>query len=206
MRDKTWECWLHRCFRQKREASAAPARIYHSNKECSLVTLITHSSQKKTCGDALTHTEIESRPKNFKRVVFRKRKNVRRASRGLGILLNYEQMRQPEDKRQPCQNSVKRNIIRDYFLRSKGIRSRPKHDLTWVCKDFFLKKEQVQTWRSANQTADSFSSRGTPPGEVCEISQESQSAVDRLTFQIQESQDEVDSERFQRFPWTWDGK
>ena len=36
MRDKARECWLHRCLPQKREASAAPSRFYHSNREKSV--------------------------------------------------------------------------------------------------------------------------------------------------------------------------
>ena len=33
-----------------------------------------------------------------------------------------------------------------------------------------------------------------------------QSTVNQLTVQIQELHDKVDSERFQAFPWSWDGK
>ena len=45
------------------------------------------------------------------------------------ITKQYEQMKQPKEKRQPYQDSLKRNIIRDYFLRSKGIRNCLRQDL-----------------------------------------------------------------------------
>ena len=45
-----------------------------------------------------------------------------------GITKNYEQMKQPNGKRQPCQ-TLRSGIPHDYFLKNKGIRYCPKHDL-----------------------------------------------------------------------------
>ena len=44
------------------------------------------------------------------------------------ISLNCEQVELPWEKKQLCQDSLRRNIIRDSFLRNKPIISCPKHD------------------------------------------------------------------------------
>ena len=65
------------------------------------------------------------------------------------ITVNYAQIKQPKEKRQPCQNSLKRNIIRDYFLWSKDIWYCLKHDLRWICKNFIAENADMA---SVNQT------------------------------------------------------
>ena len=57
---------------QKREASAAAARIYHSTGEKFNVKLSSHSKRGETCCDTLTQTEIEQRPKTCTGEKFRK--------------------------------------------------------------------------------------------------------------------------------------
>ena len=113
---------------QKRNTGAAPARIYHSNRQKFYVKLISPSKRKETCADVLTQKEIEKRLVKHARNTFRTRKNTDRASRSSGCPKNYEQIKQPKEKRQPYQDSLTRNIKR-FSLKNKGIRYYPKQDL-----------------------------------------------------------------------------
>ena len=76
MREKAWECWLHRCFLQKREASAASARMYQPDRENSLSRSSHISSHGKTCGDVVTLEKVKPTTKTFTGVQSRKKRNT----------------------------------------------------------------------------------------------------------------------------------
>ena len=60
--------------------------------------------------DVLTQTEIEPRPETFAGVSCRERDFSPSISK-FGIILNYEQMKQPMENIQLNQNSLKRNVL-----------------------------------------------------------------------------------------------
>ena len=81
MKDEIWKCWLHRLFIQKRQASAAPSTIFHSNRENSVSSSshIPSSTRKLVAMDS--HKRKSSRdPKTLTGVLFQERGDLRRAS------------------------------------------------------------------------------------------------------------------------------
>ena len=128
MRDKTWEMLASPLLTQKREASALPAIIYHSiEKVLRLAHRIfkaqgdlipVYSQERKSSRDPRNTLETHSA-----------RERIRTEHEEVRDHLKLLADKAAKGKRQPYQDSLKRNIIQDDFLKSKGIRCCPKQDL-----------------------------------------------------------------------------
>ena len=119
---------------QKREASAAAARIYHSTGEkVQCQAQLTFEAR----GDLLRHTHTDGNRAETQDVFRREIPQVtgyELNGKKFEITEDSEKTKQPKEKTQLYQDSLERNIIRDYLSRSKGIRYCPTHDRRWICR------------------------------------------------------------------------
>ncbi len=185
-------------YAEKGEASAASERTHPSNRE---------NSMSRSSHIPATGTEIDSISEKFAGVLFRQRRNI------------------PKENRQPYLNPLKRNIIRDYSLRSKGIR----YCTIWDDYAGVLKKRKCRRGPPRIEKTNSFSSCGTLTqrsgieavraqwknwkGSLFWSWGTQELRTDDLSRQeLQESQSRdiqeshEHSEWFLRFTWPWDSK
>ena len=113
---------------EKREVSAVPARIYHSAGESSMSS----SSHIRSAGRLVAVYSQKWKSSRDPGSVQEHFPQVKEYGLNISELrdhLKYDQMKQPQENRQPYEESLMRNLLRDYFLRSKGIRYHVKQDL-----------------------------------------------------------------------------
>ena len=109
---------------QKREASAIPARIDHPTRE----NPTSHSSHiSSAVRPVATHTQTETQ-EAYKRHTSQVKEHEL-SKRKLEITYNSEQLTQSKENTQLYQNSLKRNFILDFLLKSKEITYSEKQNL-----------------------------------------------------------------------------
>ena len=119
-------------------------------------------------------------------------------------------MKQPKEKQQPYQDSLKRNIIRDYFLKSEARSEMNMQELKtesadmalreWLQAEFgSLQQEKLELevsrrWKNRKIAVMRLRTRQLRADDLSrQEPQESQSTVNQLTVPIQELQDGVNS-------------
>ena len=143
IRDKSMWMLASPLFTQKREASAAPARIYQSDRENS-VSRSSHSPVTGKLAAMYSHKRKSSRDPQSSQESYSERERGHSPSiEKFGIFLTSEQIKPPKERRQPYLNSLKRNIIRDYFL------------MRWICKNGKQAGSTGMTLRESNRQVHS---------------------------------------------------
>ena len=131
MKDKAWECWLHCCSRRTAKQVQPLQEIIAPLEKVLCQAHLTLEAQGDLSGYTHTNGHRAMTQETYRRHIPQEKGYGPRIKK-LGITWNCEQINQPKENMQLCQDSLKRNIIRNYFLKSKGIRYCPKQDLTWI--------------------------------------------------------------------------
>ena len=131
MRDKALECWIHHCSRRT-EKQVQPLQEFITPLEKVLCQAhLTFEARGDVSRYAHTNgnrAETQEAQRRHIPQVKGKGLNIKKFE----ITYSYEQVKQPKENRQPYQDSLKLNFIRDCSLKSKDIRYHLKHDLRCI--------------------------------------------------------------------------
>ena len=120
---------------QKREAIAIPARMYHSTGENS--TSHHHTHRPSTGRPVVTHSHKRKSSRDMRSAQEKQLVNERVRAEQQDVrdfFQNSEQKKQSKENMKPYRDSWKRNLIRGYFLTSRGVKHSQRQHLRYFCR------------------------------------------------------------------------
>ena len=128
-RQKAWKCWIRRCRCRREKQVQHPQEFITLLEKVLCQAHLTLEAQRDLSRCAHTNENRAETHEAYRRYIPNV-KEYRLNIKKFGITKNYEQMKQPEDTRQPSQDSLKRNFIR----KSTGIRYYLEQDPRCICR------------------------------------------------------------------------
>ena len=119
-RDKAGECWLRRCSCRTEKHVQLLQEFITLTEKVLCQAHLTFEAQGDLSRCTHTNGNRAETQEAYRRHIPQE-KEYGPSIKKFGITSNYEQIKQSKEKRQPYQDSLKRNITRDFILKSKGI-------------------------------------------------------------------------------------